>query len=300
MGNIKDSGKTQEFKSGAHRDDAVGKGRPDLIPISPCSSFDDPVLSCINQYIETENVSLLDDAITQSLADAVVIRPNGKIKKIPDTATDAEARAAVLLDVSLLYEAGADKYGENNWKRGMPVIRFLQSAMRHWLKHKAGWRDEPHYRAFVWNILCAIWMHSEKPEYRISAETPDNETSDGTPTTDNATPTTVDLEFADGVVGKAGVAANGRIYYNGRVVYLFEVHADTECKRVGLVQSYKSSHDVLFASFENLPSETLIHSGIKRLFALPELVTVTHASWDEINASEAGEKYRFDEPIICI
>lgn len=82
---------------------------------------------------------------------------------------------------------------------------------------------------------------------------------------------------------------NGRIYYNGRVVYLFEVHADTECKRVGLAQSYKSSHDVLFASFENLPLETLIHSGIKRLFALPQLVTVTHASWDEIDAGEAGE-----------
>lgn len=143
MGNIKDSGKTQEFKSGAHRDDAVGKGRPDLIPISSCSSFDDPVLDCIKRYIETEDESLLDDAITQSLADAVVIRPNGKVKKIPDTATDAEARAAVLLDVSLLYEAGADKYGENNWQKGMPVIRFLQSAMRHWLKHKAGWRDEP-------------------------------------------------------------------------------------------------------------------------------------------------------------
>ena len=31
--NVKDSGKTEEYESGAHRDDAIGKGMCNLLPL---------------------------------------------------------------------------------------------------------------------------------------------------------------------------------------------------------------------------------------------------------------------------
>lgn len=159
---VKDSGSTQEFDTGAHRDSPLGKGRPDLIPMAAMVSLtDDAVIDNIRRYLECGSTNDLYDAIRQSLPFA----PDDVYEFISDDASDSSRMYAVLLDVSLLYEAGAEKYGENNWMLGMPVSRFIQSALRHWLKHRAGWLDEPHYRAFVWNVLCVIWMHENKPEF---------------------------------------------------------------------------------------------------------------------------------------
>ena len=38
--------------------------------------------------------------------------------------------------------------------RGMPLSVFADSALRHLLKAIAGYDDEPHWDAFVWNALC--------------------------------------------------------------------------------------------------------------------------------------------------
>lgn len=52
------------------------------------------------------------------------------------------------------FEAGALKYGDNNWTKGQPASRFLDSALRHAFKHLAGERDEDHLIAAVWNLIC--------------------------------------------------------------------------------------------------------------------------------------------------
>ena len=70
----------------------------------------------------------------------------------------------MLLDVAKQYEDGAKKYGERNWEKGQPLHVYIDSGVRHYLKFKAGLTDEPHLRAFVWNILGAIWTHRNKPE----------------------------------------------------------------------------------------------------------------------------------------
>lgn len=59
-----------------------------------------------------------------------------------------------LLAAARQMEAGAAKYGERNWERGMPLSWFADSAMRHLAKLLAGYDDEPHFDAFVWNALC--------------------------------------------------------------------------------------------------------------------------------------------------
>jgi|GEM_PF-1112064 len=54
------------------------------------------------------------------------------------------------------YEAGAKKYSANQWKKGMPLSRYYDSAMRHMTKGKLGMKDEPHFVAACWNLMCLI------------------------------------------------------------------------------------------------------------------------------------------------
>lgn len=54
------------------------------------------------------------------------------------------------------FEAGAVKYGDNNWLKGQPLSRYLDSARRHLNKAARGQRDEPHFTAAAWNIMCLI------------------------------------------------------------------------------------------------------------------------------------------------
>jgi hypothetical protein len=65
--------------------------------------------------------------------------------------------ATMLLEVAKHFEEGAKKYGENNWQKGIPVHCYIDSAVRHYLKWLRGDKDEPHDRAFVWNLMCCIW-----------------------------------------------------------------------------------------------------------------------------------------------
>ena len=51
---------------------------------------------------------------------------------------------------------GAIKYGDRNWEKGIPVSRFLSSAMRHTFQFLQGLDDgENHLVSAAWNIICA-------------------------------------------------------------------------------------------------------------------------------------------------
>ena len=82
----------------------------------------------------------------------------------------------MLLEVAIHFEDGAKKYGDNNWRKGIPVKVFLDSALRHYIKFLRGDKDEPHDRAVCWNLMCAIWTAKHKPElddYRVMEPTDD-------------------------------------------------------------------------------------------------------------------------------
>ena len=53
---------------------------------------------------------------------------------------------------------------ENNGKREFHCICYIDSATRHYLKHLRGDTDERHDRAYIWNLICAMWTLSHKPE----------------------------------------------------------------------------------------------------------------------------------------
>jgi hypothetical protein len=56
-------------------------------------------------------------------------------------------------------ENGAEKYGSRNWEKGQPVIRYLESAIRHAYSYLEGKRDEDHLGQAAWNFMAAI--HTE-------------------------------------------------------------------------------------------------------------------------------------------
>lgn len=62
-----------------------------------------------------------------------------------------------LLEEVMIYTNGAEKYGDNNWMKGQPIMRYFTSAMRHLCMGIAGMKDEPHLHQAIWNIRCINW-----------------------------------------------------------------------------------------------------------------------------------------------
>lgn len=152
---ILDSGNRREFGTGAVRDIQEGKGRCDLMPLQVVSMhMRDLSLDYIYRFELDGNPGYLFDALTE-FAKRYGVDKNGM--------------AAMYLDVSHQFEDGAKKYGEHNWQKGIPVTCYIDSAVRHYLKLVAGWKDEPHDRAFVWNLMCCIWTCMHKPELNTYA-----------------------------------------------------------------------------------------------------------------------------------
>jgi hypothetical protein len=62
------------------------------------------------------------------------------------------------------YLDGAEKYGANNWKKGMPLSVYYDSAQRHLFKWWNGDTDEDHAAAVIWNMLGAMWTEKNMSE----------------------------------------------------------------------------------------------------------------------------------------
>ena len=149
---LKDSGDRRQFESGAVRDMGANKGRCDLLPLGVVAELTmggtrDKIIGDIYAFQITGNPAYLHNAIN-------VVVEREIFEDIP----------TLFLEVAKHFEAGCIKYGENNWQKGIPVKVYIDSAVRHYLKYLRGDADEPHDRAFCWNILCAIWTCINKPE----------------------------------------------------------------------------------------------------------------------------------------
>ena len=147
MAELKDSGARREFSSGAVRDIAEGKGRCDLLPLGEIGDWlFDRVLIAIDRYVQDGETNDLWGAICEFCR-----YRNWDIY-------------TAMLEVSKQYEDGAKKYNERNWELGQNLHCYIDSGVRHHLKWRRGDTDEPHDRAFIWNMLGAIWTHENKPE----------------------------------------------------------------------------------------------------------------------------------------
>lgn len=147
---ILDSGKRQQFETGAVRDIQHGKGRCDLMPLRVSAKVidGDSILDDIGLFRDTGDTQHLYFALRTA-------------------ARMFNGLADMLLQVAKHFEEGAKKYGENNWQKGLPVHCYIDSAVRHYLKWLRGDKDEPHDRAFVWNLLCCIWEVDFSPRAKM-------------------------------------------------------------------------------------------------------------------------------------
>jgi hypothetical protein len=66
--------------------------------------------------------------------------------------------------LALWYEKGAKKYADRNWEKGIPCSNSMNSLLRHAFKASAGWDDEDHLAAIVWNAFAIMFMQAEHPE----------------------------------------------------------------------------------------------------------------------------------------
>ena len=71
---------------------------------------------------------------------------------------------SMFLDTAKHYEDGARKYSDRNWEKGIPLHCYIDSGVRHYFKFIRGDQDEPHDRAFVWNMMGAIRTHRTRPD----------------------------------------------------------------------------------------------------------------------------------------
>lgn len=141
MSVIKDSGDRTTYSTGAVRDMHAGKGRFDLMPIDVMAhQLKDDVLSDLAAFQNNpNNYGYLFQAV----------------HRFSNLAFESEE--TMLLETAIHFEQGALKYSPGNWKKGIPVDSYIDSAVRHYLKWRRKDDDERHDRAFVWNIMCCIW-----------------------------------------------------------------------------------------------------------------------------------------------
>ena len=164
---ILDSGNRRTFESGAVRDIQEGKGRCDLLPLKKISNFF-IYLSNIRDLSEDENnkkwVKYADILISLD-----TFMKNGNEEYIIEVILDfcegtwSDPYTAVL-ELSKHYEEGAKKYDERNWEKGISAHCYIDSGIRHLTKYFRGDQDEPHDRAFLWNMFGLLWTIENKPE----------------------------------------------------------------------------------------------------------------------------------------
>ncbi len=162
MSEILDSGRRTQFSTGAVRDIQENKGRCDLMPLDVIGELvrsaegHHALFITISMFMETGDPLYLKCALDHFAALRKWDKPT------------------MLLEVAKHFENGAKKYAENNWKLGINAKRYIDSAVRHGLKWMRGDTDEPHDRAFCWNILCCWWTCVHLPELNDYAPKEEN------------------------------------------------------------------------------------------------------------------------------
>lgn len=163
-----DSGeRTNVGDNGAVRESPEGKGRMDLVPCD-----------FIVNYLGYEKNINSDYALIADRIEA--------FKKFGDRSLLVSTISwfadvnnmddmDMLVGLSKHFQAGAVKYSENNWQKGMPVKYYISSAERHLAKHILGLDDENHAMAFIWNLCAAWWTCRHRAEYNDYSKEKNNE-----------------------------------------------------------------------------------------------------------------------------
>lgn len=191
---VKVDGEPDAFALGARRNTKDGKGRYDLIP--------DQIWDVINRAIcrayQPVDLPMIEEgydmhpgylyACKSSLLMCAYLTPTREsiidliINLVVDSSSSATANYEgielmhdltfddfieefnlMLEKLAKHYETGAQLYGVNNWKHGIPIMEaekggcFLDSMRRHLKQYINGEQDEPHMISCIWNALGILW-----------------------------------------------------------------------------------------------------------------------------------------------
>ena len=167
---ILDSGERREFDSGAVRDIQTGKGRCDLLPLGEIARYYE---LCIPKTHDLHKGPIVNHVTEKDLAEILTSIDNflfnrdvTHIHHAIDVFIEAVYgdKGKAIIELAKHYEEGAKKYAERNWEKGIPMHCYVDSGVRHLLKYYDEWQDEPHDRAFMWNMFGLLWTYHNKPE----------------------------------------------------------------------------------------------------------------------------------------
>jgi hypothetical protein len=159
---VKDSGKRQSFNTGSVRDTDEGKGQPHLIAgealyrwkVDLISKFKNSRTSILDQIeiflLSYNRIDKERDTNLHHNYDCITLI----IEYISDT-EDGKYNSA-MRRLAQHYQNGAKKYAKNNWRKGQPISRYYDSAMRHLWKLIDKMDDEDHAAALFWNLIAII------------------------------------------------------------------------------------------------------------------------------------------------
>lgn len=107
-----------------------------------------------NPFPKAQNRSMQDSGERQTFESGAV-RDTAEGKPRPDLFSPFAMER-----IGFWLEAGARKYSEHNWSKGIPASRCLASLHRHLMKYMQGATDEDHLSAVATN--CMFLLHFEE------------------------------------------------------------------------------------------------------------------------------------------
>ena len=91
--------------------------------------------------------------------------PSGAVRDLSENKGDmASIPWESILRLSRHYEKGAKKYKRWNFRAGIPLSSYIDSACRHLAKYQCGCDDEDHLSAAAFNVLGAMLVEEIQPE----------------------------------------------------------------------------------------------------------------------------------------
>lgn len=137
---IKDIGSRKEFITGVLKGIPEGKGNNALMLLDVlAAAYSDSILRLFYHFIK--------GGCASTLYGILELHGKGSMNSVYE----------LIIELSKHFENGANKYGVDNWKRGINTSSYVDSAIRHYCKWKDNQKDENHEIAFVWNVVCCIW-----------------------------------------------------------------------------------------------------------------------------------------------
>lgn len=176
---IKMDGEKDSFEGGAIRYTKKGKGRYDLIPSQQIHDIlDYAKLNWDSIVGKDDDFCSIHNVLMSAYPDADDLTYDNYIEIIINIIRYSYIAAAknpifnffmigfveMLKELAIHYEMGAEKYGVDNWKNGIPETKgerggsFRDSGLRHLQQLLDGKTDEPHQIAAIWNFIGAMYV----------------------------------------------------------------------------------------------------------------------------------------------